>query len=271
MNANAATPAPAAERARATRRAGSHGRILVGDWVGQRAADAALAVRRAGLRPALERSLGGQPELFGRVVTQKPPAGGYLVRNGSVSLYVAAPSATPGEYKRVGEPGARSGERGIPSAATERAVAVVDAAPESGLRPCRRRKPRRLRRIRRAVTAHHRPRPAEANPSFAASHVLTVEDPTAEWVSDQALPLPGAPDDIGGAEEVIEEGLCGERPLDELVAHADEVFAGRAGFPWREGVSRARAAREPSTKPLEEMARMTLQGPTPRTRRAPLS
>ncbi|MHB8233486.1 MAG: PASTA domain-containing protein, partial [Solirubrobacteraceae bacterium] len=63
----------------------------VGDYVGQSAGHAARAVRRAGLRPGLDRFFGSDPELIGTIVAQEPPAGSELVRNAKVILYVAAP------------------------------------------------------------------------------------------------------------------------------------------------------------------------------------
>jgi len=65
--------------------------------VGEPAGQAAQAVRRAGLRPGLDRSFGCAPELVGQVVAQEPPAGGELPRNGLVTLFVAAPGAGPQE------------------------------------------------------------------------------------------------------------------------------------------------------------------------------
>ena len=76
--------------------------MTVGEYVGQVAASAAQAVRRAGLRPGLDRSFGCSPELFGQVVAQDPPAGSELARNGLVTLYVAAPSVVQAEENDTG-------------------------------------------------------------------------------------------------------------------------------------------------------------------------
>lgn len=73
--------------------AGGNGRLRVGDLVGLSAGDAARAIRRAGLRPELERCFGHAQELVGRVVEQEPPAGRELARNGLVRIFVAAPDA----------------------------------------------------------------------------------------------------------------------------------------------------------------------------------
>jgi hypothetical protein len=68
------------------------GVLEVGDYVGQPAAQATLAVRRAGLHPGLERSLGCDSEMVGRVVAQDPPAGEFLARESMVRLHVGAPA-----------------------------------------------------------------------------------------------------------------------------------------------------------------------------------
>jgi hypothetical protein len=73
------------------------GNVLVGEYVGRTAVDAAQAVRRVGLRPGLERSLGCEPELVGQVVAQEPPPGSELARNSMVTLYVGAPGPAPSD------------------------------------------------------------------------------------------------------------------------------------------------------------------------------
>jgi len=70
---------------------GRHGLLVVSDYVGQPAAGAAQLVRRAGLRPGLDRAYGYEAELLGSVVAQEPMGGSELARNAIVTLYVAAP------------------------------------------------------------------------------------------------------------------------------------------------------------------------------------
>jgi hypothetical protein len=80
--------------ARTGARRGAPSRLQrVESFVGVLANEAAQAVRRAGLKPGLERSFGCEPELTGRVVAQEPEPGAELARNGLVTLYVAAPAA----------------------------------------------------------------------------------------------------------------------------------------------------------------------------------
>ena len=67
------------------------GRVRVGNYVGQPAGEAARSLRRAGLKPGLDRSFGCEPGLMGLVVAQEPAAEQELARAGIVTLYVAAP------------------------------------------------------------------------------------------------------------------------------------------------------------------------------------
>jgi len=98
MNDTATREGQASGRTPKPRRGGPSGRLTVGEHVGQPAGEAAQAVRRAGLRPGLDRSFGCEPELVGQVVAQEPAAGSDLARNGLVTLYVAAPGvAQPDE------------------------------------------------------------------------------------------------------------------------------------------------------------------------------
>jgi hypothetical protein len=89
VSTSATAPSPERSSKRTCRRL--HAATAVGDYVGQSAGHAARAVRRAGLRPGLDRSFGSDPELIGTIVAQDPPAGSELVRNAKVTLYVAAP------------------------------------------------------------------------------------------------------------------------------------------------------------------------------------
>lgn len=94
--------------------------VHVNDYVGQRASEVAQSVRRAGLKPALERTFGWGPEQIGLVVAQEPSPGAELARNSSVKLYVGAPGENDPEE---GAPPAQAEEP-----APHRADAVVDQA-----------------------------------------------------------------------------------------------------------------------------------------------
>ncbi len=102
MSETTTTSEQGVRRAYTPGKGGLAGRLTVGEYVGQVAAEAAQAVRRAGLRPGLDRSFGCSPDLFGQVVAQDPPAGSELARNGLVTLYVAAPSVVQAEENGIG-------------------------------------------------------------------------------------------------------------------------------------------------------------------------
>ena len=94
-------------------------RLTVGEHVGHPAGDAAQAVRRAGMRPALDRSFGYPSAETGLVVEQDPAAGTEVARNAMVTLYVAAPAPgapadSPAEENAAeeipGEPAVEEGE-----------------------------------------------------------------------------------------------------------------------------------------------------------------
>lgn len=90
---------------RARPQAGIHAQVSVDDYLGVSAGDAARALRRAGLRPALDRQVGHAPETVGLVVAQDPAGGQMQPRGAMVTLYVAAPG--PGEAPdQADEPGA---------------------------------------------------------------------------------------------------------------------------------------------------------------------
>ncbi|MGO9490131.1 MAG: PASTA domain-containing protein [Solirubrobacteraceae bacterium] len=66
-------------------------RVTVGDYEHEPAADAAIALRRAGLRPALERTFHWGKDTHGMVVAQEPPAGSEAPLDSTVLLFVSAP------------------------------------------------------------------------------------------------------------------------------------------------------------------------------------
>lgn len=216
MPHTAATPTQLAERTvKPPRRGGSSRRQMVGDYAGQLAGEAAQAVRRAGLKPGLERSFGFAPELRGQIVAQEPRAGSELARNGLVTLYVAAPGAAPLDQKAVAEP--IESER----SEVEPARRLAHAEPASdrvGSAP-RRRKSRR---------------PSGAGrPAFGAPPPPSL--PTVEKTAE-ALSL-DAPD---------HSELESDQTTEQHVIDADELFAGRASaVAWRRVYPRQRRGRRP--------------------------
>jgi hypothetical protein len=230
MNARTATDGRPGDDGSEGRRGKPQGRLLVSDYAGRSAADAAQAIRRAGLRPGLERSLGYEPELVGQVVAQEPASGSELVRNGMVTLYVAAPGPAPADEGAAGSP-AGSSESEVPSAAPDDALALESGEHRTEVRPRRRRKRRPADLSPRVFDTPPAPVRPEVNLAPVASGMLTEEQPTDEWASDEALRI----DDPCGSntpDGVRDHDGDVELPHHELVVQAIEVFAGRAGVPW---------------------------------------
>jgi hypothetical protein len=190
----------------------------VGDYVGQLAGDAAQAVRRAGLRPGLERSFGCAPELVGQVVAQEPPGGSDLARNALVTLYVAAPGVAQAIRERA-EQHRQSAEPASPPAKEHKGSPAV-ARPGG-------------RRRRKATRAAPKPQvfaaPAPVAPGEGGSSDAQDTKPcrTAEHDSTSCAPA------WSGAEEQREEVVDGqvgdELAHEEFVVHVDDLFAGRVG------------------------------------------
>jgi len=85
----------------------------VDDYDRRPAADAAIALRRAGLRPALERTFHWGDDTHGLVVAQEPSAGSEVPLDSTVLLFVSAPGErdetdTDGETVAADEPAAHA-------------------------------------------------------------------------------------------------------------------------------------------------------------------
>jgi hypothetical protein len=200
------------------------GEVVVRDYVGQTAAEAALAIRRAGLRPGLERAFGCEAERLGQVVAQEPATGSHLARSAMVTLYVGAPGSTPVDEEPVEHP-TLSFEADPPFAPRDEASAAEAHVHPEMPRVRRRRKPRPSRGA---------PRILDTSPELApvAAVVLADAAPMAELAFQEEASPAAADDDqlsTGGLED-------GPRELqhDELVAHGDDMFAGRTGTSWRQ-------------------------------------
>jgi hypothetical protein len=221
MSNSVAAPSQSGQRAK---RGGAGGRQLVGEYVGEPAGQAAQAVRRAGLRPGLDRSFGCATELVGRVVAQDPPAGSELARNGLVTLYVAAPGADP------------DGAIDRPPAALER------TSPEAGVEQPEPRTRHRRKRGRAGVEQRTFPPPPAPAPPMgrprgpadaAGAAVQTTEDLRVPARAGVGVPAEvEAPADAALGDE--------EAPDEQFVIYADDVFAGRAEPAWRRVYPRRR-------------------------------
>ena len=239
MTNRTASAGRAVERAKSARRGGPSGRQAVGDYVGQPAGDAAQAVRRAGLRPGLDRSFGCAEELIGLVVAQEPTAGSSMARNGMVTLYVAAPGSEPIDE---GTDAAQVESGGLEPAAVA-SVEVEQADSASAPARVRRRKRGRARRAARVIDAPPAPAPPDRASASELPTVMLAQpavEPPSDW-----QPEPGGPDgeplDDEAPEELGEEAAADE----EFAVHVEDVLAGRSGpVRWRGVYPRRWAARE---------------------------
>jgi hypothetical protein len=232
MTERTAVPERVGRRAKTARRGGGSGSQAVGDYVGQPASEAAQAVRRAGLRPGLDRSFGCPAELIGLVVAQEPMAGSDLARNGMVTLYVAAPGDEPrgGDADTAATASGESDEKQAASEPIKDPPSPLTAMP---VRARRRRKPGHAHRSAALVETPPPPAPAvEATPP-AYSPALPAVEPPAE--------SPVVPDGALDKDELADE--LGERefPHEDFVVHVEDVLAGRSGPPWRRAYPRRRA------------------------------
>ncbi|HEV3072141.1 MAG TPA: PASTA domain-containing protein [Solirubrobacteraceae bacterium] len=213
----------AVKRPTGGRRGGATGRQIVGEYIGQRAGDAAQAVRRAGLRPGLERSFGCDPSLLGLVVSQEPQAGSALARNGMVTLYVAAPGtgSTAADTAPAPPPEPAPAPARLDSGASDR-------EPREAASTARRRKPGLSGRAPEVFEIA----PAPLPPAQPEREPQAAGDAEQEWGE---LIEPEPMDEVDGAEfseeSSEEDGFDGLTP-DEFVVHVDDVFAGRTGR-WR--------------------------------------
>lgn len=202
------------------RRGGTTGRQTVGEYTGQRAGDAAQAVRRAGLRPGLERSFGCDPSLLGLVVSQEPAAGSALARNGMVTLHVAAPGtgSAAADTTPVSEP---IREYEPAPARLDGDSGASDSEPrEAASTPRRRRKPGLAGHAPEVFDVPPAPLPHAPDGDEQEWGELVEPEPTYEV------------DSAGFFEEVPSEDGFDGLTADEFVVHVDDVFAGRTGR-WR--------------------------------------
>jgi hypothetical protein len=247
MSDRTAAPArPPARTQRARRESPVSGRLVVGEYVGQLAADAAQAVRRAGLKPGLDRSFECEPELLGQVVAQEPVAGSDLARNGMVTLYVAAPGAaavaedTDTDRGREPDPGPVS--PGSPLAAEREG----DSEAPQRSRVRRRRKPGLATRDPQLFDRPLDPAPSDRGLAGEAQTDLEQVPLTQESASEVEFDAAALSDGEEDEETVFDDQMQDELSDEELVVHADDVFAGRAntGFPvWRRAYPGRRKAR----------------------------
>lgn len=225
----------AVKRPTGDRRGGATGSQTVGEYTGQRAGDAAQAVRRAGLRPGLERSFGCDPSLLGLVVSQEPVAGSALARNGMVTLHVAAPGTGSAAADTAAAPQPAPPPAPEPTREAEPAPGPLEGRSGASDRELREAMGT-ARRRRKPGLSGRAPQAFDAPPapiSLAAPEPQAADDGEQDW-GELVKPEPAY--EVDGAEfseETIseEDGFDG-LTADEFVVHVDDVFAGRTGR-WR--------------------------------------
>jgi hypothetical protein len=233
MTDRTAVPERASQRAKSARRGGPSGQQAVGDYVGQPAGDAAQAVRRAGLRPGLDRSFGCPAELIGLVVAQDPAAGSDMARNGMVTLYVAAPG---GELVDGDAAPATAGAAAAEPIEPESGEVEPNGSPTVPMR-ARRRKQGMARRAAATFDPSPPPVAADAAPRTDSFTEPAVEEP-GEWPTEIDAPQDALEDALA------EESSAAEFPHDDdFVVHVEDVLAGRSGPAWRRAYPRRRAMR----------------------------
>jgi hypothetical protein len=195
----------AAKRAPASWPNGRSGRQLVGNYVGQRAGEAAQAVRCAGLKPGLDRLFDCEPELVGLVVSQDPAPESEAARNALITLYVGATGTAP----ETADP--RAEGRTVHESATPQQAAVGASVVSR-----RRRKPGRAVRVDGGVSRD--PAPAPGVMVGATQHVASDER-AGRTCADPA----------GFAAESERPGEGVDVPQ-EFVLLADEVFSRGEGL-----------------------------------------
>jgi hypothetical protein len=231
-----AAPTQVGNAAAKPRRGGPSSRQIVGEYVGQRAAEAAQAVRCAGLKPGLDRSFGGSPELFGQVVAQEPPVGGELARNGLVTLYVAAPGASQAGEDVAAQPAASVGPAEDPS---RLAHELAQPASPRATGPRLRRKTRRAGRPAPLFDVAPAAKPRLGDERGEPRPLVEQDAQGLESPAEPASSKPLMPDRP-------QEPSTEEPTAEEFVVHADDLFAGRTGGAppgWRRAYPRRSSSR----------------------------
>lgn len=226
MSNTATAPAASSGEGKAGGRGKPPGRLVVGDYVGVPAAQAAQSVRRAGLTPGVDRSLGCEPALIGVVIAQEPPAGSELARNGMVTLYAGVPDAARTEATNEATGARVELHEASPPAPSGADTDVHVPPPETGA--ARRRKPGRGE-TRAGHMFDPAPEPKTPGPDTRSPEVD-------EWQQQppESQPTPTDRDTHWDGDslqtEVFEPSgpyAGGQLAAEELVARADDMFAGR--------------------------------------------
>jgi PASTA domain len=189
-------------------------RVTVEDYDHQSAADAAIALRRAGLRPALERTFHWGEDTHGLVVAQEPAAGNEVPLDSTVLLFVSA----PGERAEADSAGKAVAPDEIP--------ADVVAGEVTG-------EPRRADRSS-ATSRRRKPRPSPVLSAQAGAIDGTSVGVEEEWTTAEADDWPSSWADqdplVALAERRLADAPAGVRLLEHPTPRSPLVTVGVAAL-----------------------------------------
>lgn len=213
------------------------GQLLVGDYVGTLAAEATQALRRAGLRPGLDRCHGYEAAHVGYVIAQQPAAGSQVARNSVITLHVGTPptdiagqerTETPPAERDPGEDPTNTGSAGATHTAPGSATFIAEDPDISSHAPLSR-----------------KPRPhTDGPPAFEHGDRVAVRPADTTTMAPHDLSPRSEGSHTDGASAAGYEGelaALAQQPTDRLaqgrlVTQTDELFArrhdARAGT-WR--------------------------------------
>jgi len=212
------------------------GQLVVDDYVGALAADATQALRRAGLRPGLERCHGYEAAQVGYVVAQQPPAGSRVARNSVITLHVAAPAANTGVQEPAQSSSTAEREQ-LPSATdTARGTATFSTA---------------IGDFHARTPWPSEPTPHTGGPPGVAGKDRAALAPATTTAPAHAEPLSGEYMRGGGSPSAgckPEHGVPDEHPAEELPERrllelADKLFAAHRKRAGRWGTGQAHLGR----------------------------
>ena len=185
--------------------AGPRRTVMVGDYMGAPAAEAARAVRRLGLRAGLDRQFSTDRDTIGFVVAHEPRAGREVQRGSMVTLYVSAPTPAVREEE----------EQTLVEPSDERETVSSPPLRDDASSPETQRRPRRKRRARPVSTLERPQRQAAVAAAMPPADHSTAQ----EQSQSQSAPQASRAEDLPAEDEAT---------WDQLAFAMRDVFRARA-------------------------------------------